>query len=301
MNRLDDLQQCNLCPRECGVNRRAGQTGYCREKAQLVVGRAALHEWEEPCISGTKGSGTVFFAGCNMGCVFCQNYNLSHGKQGKEITHQRLAEIFMELQKKGAHNINLVTPTHYIPAIIEVIKKARNAGLKLPIIYNCSGYEKVESLKLLEGWIDIYLPDCKYYSEDLAKKYSHAPHYFKYALSAIKEMVRQVGRAQFDEAGMLQKGVVVRHLMLPGHLEDSKRIVKSLHQAFGDQIYLSLMNQYTPLPQVEHYLELNRKVSNRAYEKLIGYALDLGVENGYIQEGETAKESFIPLFDGEGV
>lgn len=301
MNELEGLQHCILCPRECGVNRELGQRGYCREGAEVVIGRAALHHWEEPCISGTRGSGAVFFAGCNMGCVFCQNNKLSRGQQGKKVTVERLTEILLELQQEGAHNINLVTPTHYVLPIIQALKQAKIRGLKIPIIYNCSGYEKVEALKTLEGLVDVYLPDCKYYSEELSKKYSQAPHYFEYATLAIEEMVRQVGEVQFDEEGMIQKGVIVRHLMLPGQMSDSKAIVKYLYHTYKDRIYLSLMNQYTPLPQVEKYPELNRKVSQKAYNKLIDYALDLGVENGFIQEGETASESFIPDFNGEGI
>lgn len=298
---IQDLQHCTLCPRKCGVNRSIGQKGYCKESIQLVVGRAALHHWEEPCISGLRGSGTVFFSGCNMGCIFCQNAELSKGNQGKAIPISRLSEIFLELQGQGAHNINLVTPTHYIPHIIEALKIAKQGGLHLPIVYNCSGYERVEILKKLEGLIDIYLPDCKYYSEALSRRYSYAPHYFEYAFRAIEEMVRQVGSTIFDQGDMMQKGVIVRHLMLPGQLVDSKRIVRYLYGHFHNQIYLSLMNQYTPLSQVAEYPELNRKVSKKSYEKLIDFALDLGVENGFIQEEETASESFIPEFNGEGI
>lgn len=295
------LKACKLCPRACDVNRECGQLGYCQESSKLIVGRAALHHWEEPCISGTRGSGTVFFSGCTMGCVFCQNHCLSKGEAGKELTTKRLTEIFIELQKQGAHNINLVTPTHYTLQIIEALKAAKTQGLNIPIVYNCSGYEKVETLKLLDGLIDIYLPDFKYYSEELARKYSKAPNYFNYASLAVEEMVRQTGMAIFDEEGMMKKGVIVRHLLLPGQLMDSKRIVHYLYTTFGNQIWISLMNQYTPLEHVTIYPELNRKVSNKSYNRLIDYAIDLGLENGFIQEGETAKESFIPLFNGEGV
>lgn len=296
------LESCQLCPRACKVNRQAGERGYCHETAQIVVGRAALHFWEEPCLSGTKGSGAVFFSGCTMRCIFCQNYNLSQGDLGKSISVERLAEIFLELQAKGAHNINLVTPTHFTLSIIEALKLAKRQGLTLPIIYNCSGYEKVETLKLLEGWIDIYLPDFKYYNEALAVKYSKAPHYFEVASLAIAEMVRQVGIAQFDEEGMMKKGVIVRHLLLPGHLMDSKAIVRYLYETYKDQIWISLMNQYTPLiSQVSAYPELCHKVTRKAYNRLVDFAITLGVENGFVQEGETAKESFIPMFNGEGV
>jgi len=301
MKYLSDLEHCTLCPRVCRVNRKIGQKGYCRENGEIMIGRAALHHWEEPCISGTKGSGTVFFSGCNMGCVFCQNYNLSRGIEGKVVSIKRLADIFLELQEQGAHNINLVTPTHYVVAVIEALEVAKTKGLTIPIVYNCSGYERVETLKMLEGLVDIYLPDCKYYSDDIAKKYSHAPLYFEVASKAIEEMVRQVGRPIFDEEGILQKGVIVRHLMLPGRLMDSKVIVKYLYTQYKDIIYISLMNQYTPLPQVTNIPELNRKVSRKSYERLIQYVIDLGIENAFIQEGETATESFIPIFNGEGV
>lgn len=301
MNEVLTLRACKLCPRACGVNREEGKLGYCQETSQLVVGRAALHHWEEPCISGTKGSGAVFFSGCTMGCVFCQNHCLSKGEAGKALSIKRLSEIFLELQEQGAHNINLVTPTHYTLQIIEALKIAKGQGLVIPIVYNCSGYEKVETLRLLDGLIDIYLPDFKYYSETLAIKYSKAPHYFEYASQAVKEMVRQVGVASFDEEGIMIKGVIVRHLLLPGQLMDSKAIVNYLYTTYGDQIWLSLMNQYTPLEQVASYPELNRKVTKKSYNRLIDYALDLGLENGFIQEGETAEESFIPIFNGEGV
>lgn len=295
------LKSCTLCPRDCGVNREEGKLGYCHESAQIVVGRAALHHWEEPCISGSRGSGAVFFSGCTMGCIFCQNYHLAHGETGKKISVGRLAEIFLELQDQGAHNINLVTPTHYTLQIIEALKMAKNGGLHIPVVYNCSGYEKVETLKALEGWVQVYLPDFKYVDETLALKYSKAPHYFEYASKAVAEMVRQVGAVEFDEEGMIQKGVIVRHLMLPGQLMDSKAVVRHLFETYKNQIWISLMNQYTPLEQVTPYPELNRKVTRKAYNRLIDFALELGLENGFIQEGETAKESFIPLFNGEGV
>ena len=295
------LKTCTLCPRACGVNREEGKHGYCHESAQIVVGRAALHHWEEPCISGSRGSGAVFFSGCTMGCIFCQNYHLAHGETGKKISVGRLAEIFLELQDQGAHNINLVTPTHYTLQIIEALKMAKSEGLHIPVVYNCSGYEKVETLKALKGWVQVYLPDFKYVDETLALKYSKAPHYFEYASKAVAEMVRQVGAVEFDEEGMIQKGVIVRHLMLPGQLMDSKAVVRHLFETYKNQIWISLMNQYTPLEQVTPYPELNRKVTRKAYNRLIDFALELGLENGFIQEGETAKESFIPLFNGEGV
>lgn len=295
------MTHCILCPRDCGANRLDGQKGYCQVDGNLRLGRAALHFWEEPCISGVRGSGAVFFSGCNMGCVFCQNHRLAIADVGEVITTERLVEIYLELQEQGAHNINLVTPTHYVPQIVEALRLSKAKGLSVPIVYNSSGYEKVETLKSLEGLVDIYLPDFKYAQEELARKYSKAIHYFEYASLALQEMVRQVGTPVFDEEGMMQKGVIVRHLMLPGQLKNAKQVVKYLYETYGNQIYVSLMNQYTPLPQVSRYKELNRKVTKRGYENLVNYALALGLEQGFIQEGETAKESFIPAFNGEGV
>jgi putative pyruvate formate lyase activating enzyme len=257
--------------------------------------------WEEPCISGEEGSGAVFFSGCAMGCVYCQNHNIANGKAGKKITIERLSDIFIELQEKKANNINLVTPSHYVLQIIDAILIARNKGLRIPIVYNCSGYEKTETLKSLEGYVDIYLPDFKYRNPELAAKYSNCPDYFTYAANAVREMVRQTGEPEFDERGIMRKGVIVRHLALPGYLEDSKNIIKYLYETFGDTIYISIMNQYTPLSAVENYPELNRKITVEEYDELVDYAIDLGVENGFIQEGETASDSFIPEFNEEGV
>lgn len=294
-------KDCTLCPRECHADRAAGKRGYCRCGADLVVARAALHMWEEPCISGEQGSGTVFFSGCALGCVYCQNYKISKTLAGKAISAERLGQIFIELQEKGANNINLVTPSHFVPHIIEAIKISRQNGLKLPVVYNCSGYEKVETLKLLEGYIDIYLPDFKYFSKEPAQRYSNCADYFEAAKKAIDEMVRQIGDNKFDDNGIMQRGIIVRHLLLPGWLEDSKRIIKFLYETYGDKIYISIMNQYTPLYQKPQFPELNRKITNKEYDELIDYAIDLGIVNGYIQEGETASESFIPDFNGEGV
>jgi len=295
------LKDCTLCPRNCHVDRTRGVKGYCKTTDELVVARAALHMWEEPCISGENGSGTVFFSGCAVGCVYCQNYHIARGLAGKNITINRLSEIFTELQKKGANNINLVTPSHYTPQIIEAIARARRKGLNLPIVYNCSGYEKTDTLKMLDGYIDVYLTDFKYANEKLAKRYSNAPDYFAVACAAIGEMVRQTGEPEFNDDGMMTKGVIVRHLMLPGCIEDSRRIIKYLYETYGNSIYISIMNQFTPLKHVEKYPEINRKITREEYEELIDYAVGLGVENGFIQEGETASESFIPEFNGEGV
>jgi len=298
---LSILRDCTLCPRECHVDRTAGKKGYCKTTVELVVARAALHMWEEPCISGERGSGTVFFSGCALGCVYCQNHNISKGLAGKVITIERLAEIFLELQEKGANNINLVTPSHYVPHIIEALNISRKKGLMLPVVYNCGGYEKVETLKLLEGYIDVYLPDFKYMSAEPAEKYSNCRNYFTVAAEAIEEMVRQVKETVFDERGIMKKGVVVRHLTLPGYLEDSKRIIKYLYETYGDRIFISIMNQYTPIKKNMVYPELKRRITEEEYEELVDYAIGIGVENGFIQEGETALESFIPEFNGEGV
>ena len=268
---------------------------------EIFLARAALHMWEEPCISGDEGSGTVFFSGCPLRCVYCQNYNIAHAKTGKEVTKERLSDIFLELQKKGANNINLVTPTHYTPEIIWAVKRAKEQGLRLPVVYNCSGYEKVETLKMLEGIVDIYLTDFKYMDSEIAQRYSRAADYPQVAKAALAEMVRQTGEAEFTEKGIMQKGVIVRHLLLPGYIKNAKTVVQYVYETYGDSVFLSLMNQYTPLPQVECYPEINRKVTEEEYDELVNFAIEIGVENGFIQEGETAEESFIPEFNNEGV
>lgn len=298
---LELLESCKLCPRNCGANRLNKKVGFCGALDTVKVARAALHYWEEPCISGNVGSGTVFFSHCTLKCVFCQNYNISQCEWGKEITIERLSEIFLELQEKGALNINLVTPTHYVPQIIEALKIAKSKGLKLPIIYNSSGYEKVETIKLLKGYIDVYLPDIKYFDSKYSSKYSKANSYFEFALEAIKEMVNQVGEVEFNKDGIIKKGVIIRHLMLPGLLFDSKKIIDSIYKNFGDKVYISIMNQYTPLENVEKYPELNKSLNKKHYDSIIDYALNIGVKNGFIQEDGTDKESFIPLFNFEGV
>lgn len=296
------MPPCTICPRNCRIDRTAGQKGYCGVTGtKIKAARAALHMWEEPCISGTKGSGTVFFSGCPLRCVYCQNRDIAGAEAGKEITPERLSEIFLELQEKGAVNINLVTPTHYTPEIVWVVKQARACGLTLPVVYNCSGYEKTETLRVLEGIVDIYLTDFKYMESETAARYSHAPDYPNAAKMALEEMVRQQPEPVFGEDGMMKKGVIVRHLLLPGHLKNAKAVVQYVYEAYGDRVYLSLMNQYTPLPGMEKWPELNRRVTKREYERLVAFAVELGVENGFIQEGETAEESFIPAFDNEGI
>lgn len=297
-NFAETMKECKLCPRECGGMRLDGKSGYCGVDEKIRIGRIAPHEWEEPCISGEKGSGAVFFSGCNMGCVFCQNEALSCGKVGKLYEEEELVAKMLELQEMGCHNINLVTPSHYVPQIISVLKKAKEQGLSLPIVYNTSSYEKVETLKKLEGYVDIYLPDFKYIDKESASRYSNAKDYPSVAKSAIEEMVRQVGAPDFDKvSGLMKKGVIVRHLVLPGYVEESKKIIKYLFDTYENQIYISIMNQFTPFARVEEFPELNRKITEDEYDEVVDYAIDLGVEQGFIQEGETADESFIPSFD----
>ena len=294
---------CLDCPRKCNKERREGDTasyGYCQVSVRPKVARAALHFWEEPCISGEEGSGTVFFSGCNLRCVYCQNVEIAAGVRGKEISVERLAKIFLELQEKGANNINLVTPSHYYAQIKEALLLIKEK-LHIPVISNTSSYESVEVLREMEGLIDIYLADYKYASRELAAKYSHAADYPQVAAEALKEMFRQTGEPEFDERGIMKKGIIVRHLLLPGCKEDSKEVLKFLHDTFGDAVYISIMNQYTPLSHVGKYPELNRNVTEEEYEEIVDYAIELGIENGFVQEGETAEESFIPAFDGEGV
>lgn len=294
-------EKCTLCPRNCGANRLRGQKGYCRANGEMLIARAALHMWEEPCISGKEGSGAVFFSGCSMGCIFCQNAEISGGRTGKVVSVEHLTEIFLNLQEQQANNINLVTAGHYVPQVREALILAKEKGLEIPIVYNSSGYEKKETLQLLEGLVDVYLPDFKYMNEELAKEYSNASDYPEVAKQAIAEMVRQVGEATFDERGMMQKGVIVRHLMLPGELLDSKRIIRYLHETYGERIFISMMSQYTPMPRVAEHPKLGKKIRKKSYDTLLDFAVSLGVENGFFQEGETAKESFIPAFDCEGV
>lgn len=297
------LKSCKLCPRMCGVNRLEGQQGFCKVTGkEIAVARAGLHMWEEPCISGTKGSGTVFFAGCNLRCVYCQNRQISREeKQGILIDVDRLGEIFLELQGAGAHNINLVTPTHYACHIKTALELARVNGLVLPVVYNCGGYELPETIDYLDTDIQIYLTDFKYWDRQLAKEYSHAENYPARAIRALDTMVERTGPAVFDKDGIMQRGVLVRHLVLPGASEDSVRIIGFLRRRYGNNIYVSIMNQYTPpvgcdLPEV-----LRNPVTPQEYGKILDFALDIGLEQGFVQEGGTVSESFIPNFQGDGV
>lgn len=291
---------CNLCPRKCNIDRSIKQ-GYCRCGDTLKVSRAALHMWEEPCISGTKGSGTVFFSGCNLACIYCQNIEISRGMSGKEISVNRLADIFLELQSAGAHNINLVTPTHYVDQICISLDISRMAGLNIPIVYNCGGYESVETLKKLKGYIDIYMPDFKYFDDNIAVKYSKAPDYCNVAKAAVDEMFSQVGKAEFDSDGMMLRGMIVRHLILPGSSRDSMKIIKYLYDTYGDDIFISIMSQYTPMRQFDDFTELNRRIFTKEYNRVVDYAAEIGIENAFVQEGKASVKSFIPKFDNTGV
>ncbi|MGN1028639.1 MAG: radical SAM protein [Bacilli bacterium] len=288
--------KCYLCPRNCGVDRDNGELGYCMAPGEMVVARYSLHQWEEPVISGEQGSGTIFFSYCNMRCCFCQNYQISELHKGRVVSIEEFSRICLDLQENGAHNINLVTPTMYVPYIIEGLRLAKKNGLVIPIVYNTSGYENVDTIRMLEGLVDIYLPDLKYYDDKLGEKYSNCLNYFQYASKAIEEMVRQVGEFQIDQDGMMKRGVIVRHMVMPGNIEDSKKIIKYLYEKYGDKIILSIMNQYTPVRRLE-YKELNRKVRREEYDEVINYAYDLGIRNAFIQEDDTQEESFIPDFD----
>ena len=290
-----NLSKCDICPRKCGINREKDELGFCQMKDKIKIARYSLHYWEEPIISGETGSGTIFFSGCNLKCIFCQNYKISSENIGKEISVERLKEICLELQNMGASNINLVTGTHFLPLIKEALILAKKEGLTIPIVYNTSSYENVESLKEMEGLIDIYLPDLKYYDNKLAENFSLANNYFKIATNAIKEMVRQTGKPVIEN-NIMKKGVIVRHLLLPNHLEDSKKIIKYLHDTYNKDIYISIMNQYTPIKKFDKYPELNRTLTDKEYDELVNYACDLNITQAFIQEGETCKESFIPDF-----
>lgn len=275
MKNMNKYENCLLCPRKCGINRRTGQTGVCGVSSEIKVARAALHYWEEPCISGKRGSGAVFFSGCSLHCVFCQNREISDGKEGKVISKERLSDIFMELEGKGANNINLVTPGQYIPDIVWAVNNARSRGMKLPIIYNTSGYENVTELKQLEGIVDVYLPDFKYMDSTLSAMYSRAKDYPSVAKQALSEMVRQQPDVVIDDAtGLIQKGVIVRQLLLPGHVNDAKAVLKYLYDTYHDHVYISMMSQFTPIA-LKDYPEINRTVTRREYERLVDYALEI--------------------------
>ncbi|WP_235043758.1 radical SAM protein [Peptoniphilus mikwangii] len=294
MKRYIEYENCKICPRNCGVNR-YNKTGFCKMPANLYVSHTSLHMWEEPPITGKNGSGTIFFTGCNLRCVYCQNYKIAIENFGKCIDESELADIFLKLQNKGAHNINLVTPSHYILNIADAIDIAEMRGLNIPIVYNTSSYEKVESLKLLSGKIDIYLADLKYFDKKLSEKYSKAADYFEIASNAIEQMFNQVGRFEYD-GELLKRGLVIRHLLLPEHIEDSKKVVKYLYDKYSDDIIFSIMSQYTPVRKLK-YDNLNKRVDEREYNELVDFCIELGIENAFIQDGESATESFIPNFN----
>ena len=293
-----EYDSCTLCARSCLADRSRGEIGFCHSGAAVKIARAALHHWEEPVISGTRGSGTIFFSGCSLGCLFCQNKEISGGEAGREVSIPRLAEIMRELEGAGAHNINLVTPTHYAPSIIRATALAREDGLRIPIVYNTGTYDTVQTVKTLEKTVDIYLADYKYNLEKTARVWAKAEKYPEVAKAAIAEMVKQRG-APVIEDGIMRSGVIVRILLLPSHLAEAKLSVKYLYETYGDSIYISLMNQYTPMPNMPP--PLNRRVTREEYSELVDYAISKGVRQAFVQEGGTAKESFIPPFDLTGV
>lgn len=325
MNYLNMLNECTLCIRNCKINRNDNKIGFCKASNKVKIARASLHLWEEPPLSQGNGSGTIFFSHCNFKCVFCQNHDISQGFEenislnsslrnigiqnypcetsvtGIEISIERLSEIFLELQEKGANNINLVTPTHYVPQIIEALKIAKKSKLKIPILYNTNSYDSIETIKSLNGYIDVYLPDFKYFNDKYAIKYSKANEYAFNTIKVIDEMMNQVGKPKFDSKGHMIKGIIVRHLMLPGLLFDSKKVIDLIYNRYGHNIYISLMNQYTPMFKACDYPEINKSLNPKHYNALINYAVDLGVTNGFIQDEGTNTSDFIPSFNLEGI
>ena len=294
--KLELLEKCTMCPHNCGINRLDNQIGRCKSRDTVKVALYSTHNFEEPCISGKKGSGTVFFSNCNMNCVFCQNYEISQQGKGKEISIEELADIFIKQQEKDVENINLVTPTSYVPQIIEAIKIARSHGLKLPIVYNTNGYEKVETLKMLEGYVDIYLPDFKYSDNDLGKRLSKVDNYFEIVTDALKEMYRQTGKAVFNEEGIMQRGMIIRHLVLPNHVLNSRRVLKWINENMHD-VYVSVMAQYFPTYKAKEIDDINRKLTKEEYEQIENYLYRLDLENGYIQELGEHEEEYVPNWE----
>ena len=293
---LELLEKCAICPHNCGINRLNNQIGRCKSKDTVKVALYSTHDFEEPCISGKKGSGTVFFSNCNMNCVFCQNYEISKQGKGKEISIEELEDIFIKQQEKNVENINLVTPTSYVPQIIEAIKIARGNGLKLPIVYNTNGYEKVETLKMLDGYVDIYLPDFKYSDNELGKRLSKVDNYFEIVTDALKEMYRQTGKAVFNEEGIMQRGMIIRHLVLPNHILNSRRVLKWINENMHD-VYVSVMAQYFPTYKAEEIDDINRKLTKEEYEQIENYLYRLDLENGYIQELGEHEEEYVPNWE----
>ena len=294
---IELLKKCEICPHKCKIDRTQNQIGRCKSKDTVKIAKASVHQYEEPCISGENGSGTVFFSNCNLSCEFCQNYEISQKGIGKEISIERLAEIFLEQQEKGVNNINLVSPTSYAVQIIEAIKIAKSKGLHLPIIYNTNGYENVETIKMLNGYIDVYLPDLKYAEEELARKYSKIENYFNIATSAIKEMYSQVGTNEYDENGIIKKGIIIRHLILPNHTENSKKVLKWIKENMPDDITVSVMAQYFPTYKAKNIDDINRTITKHEYQKIENYLYMLNIKNGYIQELGKNEEMYVPVWD----
>ncbi len=303
-NKCNLYTNCNICPRECGAKRNDEKIGYCGCTGNILLTRVSLHMWEEPCISGTNGSGTVFFSGCHLKCVFCQNEPAVMLKNSKQVSPERLSDIFFELEQKGAHNINLVTPSHFAPSVAKAINMAKQKNISIPFVYNCGGYEKCETLKMFDGIIDIYLPDFKYMSPSIAKKYSNAADYANVCKNAVNEMLRQTGRFEFDEKELIKHGVIVRHLVLPGYAGDSKRIIKYLHNTYGDNIYISIMGQYTPKCDIygdggvfaEKYPELCRTLTQDEYNDVVEFAENEGVKYAYTQFLSSGSKDYVPDF-----
>jgi putative pyruvate formate lyase activating enzyme len=292
--------QCCLCPRMCRADRSTA-SGYCKAPDGILASRAALHFWEEPCISGTGGSGAIFFSGCTLRCCFCQNYKISRTPRGKSISSERLAEIFLELQDQGAHNINLVTATHYLPWILPALDMVKEK-LHIPVVYNCGGYERLETIQALSSYVDIWLPDLKYFSSDLSRRYSQAPDYFARASAAVRQMILQTGTPVFDDRGIMQKGVIIRHLVLPGQKEDSLQLIKWMAEELPEkQFYISLLSQYTPYEKNPDFPELNRRITSYEYQKVVEAALEAGLEQGFMQKRTSAKEEYTPSFAYQGL
>ncbi len=295
--KIEELEKCEICPHKCKVNRNQNEIGRCKSKDTVKIALYSIHDFEEPCISGERGSGTVFFSNCNMNCIYCQNYEISQQGKGKEITIKELADVFIEQQNKNVENINLVTPTSYAMQIIEAIKIAKGNGLKIPIVYNTNGYEDVETIKKLKGYIDIYLPDFKYYFNELGEKYSKVKNYFEISTQAIKEMYKQVGRPRLDENGIMKKGLMIRHLVLPNNIENSKKVLSWIKENLDENIFVSIMAQYFPTYTAKNVENLNRKLTLEEYEEIENYLFSLNLDNGYIQELGEHEEEYVPNWD----
>ncbi len=298
---IEQLRSCMICPRKCGIDRMAGQYGFCHAPLKPKIALVSAHQWEEPPISGSKGSGTIFFSHCNLRCVFCQNYEISQEQFGEEVSIERLAEIFLEQQQRGLHNINLVSASHFVPQVAEALYLAKKQGLSVPVVYNSNGYEARDALRLLDGLVDIYLPDFKYWDDTLAQTYSHAPNYARIAAAAILEMRRQIPDDVLDAEGLMRKGIIVRHLVLPGHYRDSLSVLDWILQYLGKDTYVSLMNQYTPMYHAKEYKNLSRRLTTFEYEKVTEYFLNIGLRHGFAQKRSSATAEYTPHFDLSGV